>query len=252
MNSDRGEPKSLSEWEQRLKSVPDRAIFTGEEIAGLPEPVQRHFRAAIQTGSPLTRAVRLKMRGSIKLGTWLPFRATQILDPHEGFIWTARVAGIVVGSDHYLEGVGGMDWKLAGLFTVASAAGPDVSRSAAGRGGAEAVWVPTALLPRFGARWSATDDSRISVHHTIGDTPVDVNYNVHPDGRIRSLLFDRWGDPGNSGTFNWHPFGGEITGYRTFAGLTIPSSGRLGWNFGTGRWPEGEFFRYEIIELQAL
>lgn len=192
------------------------------------------------------------MRGSIKLGRWLPFQATQMLDPHRGFIWAARVAGVIVGSDQYIDGVGGTDWKLFGLFTVASAAGRDVSRSAAGRGGAEGLWVPTALLPRFGATWSATDDSHVSVQHALGDTPLDVSYNLHPDGRIQSLVFDRWGDPDNSGAFDWHPFGGEITGYRTFGGLHIPSSGRLGWHFGTDHWPDHEFFRYEITELQTI
>lgn len=33
---------------------------------------------------------------------------------------------------------------------------------------------------------------------------------------------------------------------RTFDGITIPSRGRVGWWFGTERWPEGEFFRFEI------
>ncbi|WP_350269091.1 DUF6544 family protein [Brevibacterium sp. CBA3109] len=149
MSFDQCEPKSRPEWEQRLKEVSSHATFTSQEIAGLPEPVQRHLRCAIRVGAPLTRTIKLKMRGSIKLCRWLPFQATQILNPHRGFIWAARVAGVVVGSDQYLDGIGGMDWKLFGLFTVASAAGQDVSRSAAGRGGAEAVWVPTALLPRF-------------------------------------------------------------------------------------------------------
>ena len=81
---------------------------------------------------------------------------------------------------------------------------------------------------------------------------MDVNNNLHPDGRIRSLVFDRWGDPDNSGTFDWHLFGGEITGHRTFVWLTIPSSGRLGCKFGTDGWHEGEFFRFEIAELQTL
>ncbi len=252
MISSEREPRSLADWEHRLRAVPNQVVFTTAEIAGLPEPVQRHLTAAIRTGSPLTPAVRLKMRGYIKLGRWLPFRATQILDPHRGFIWAAHVAGVIAGSDHYLDGIGGMAWKLAGVFPVASAAGPDVSRSAAGRGGAEALWVPTALLPRFGTTWSSISDTRISVHHTIGQTPVDVNYTLHPNGRIRSLVFDRWGDPENTATFGWHPFGGEITCYRTFGNLTIPSSGRLGWNFGTDRWPDDEFFRYDITGLQPL
>jgi hypothetical protein len=41
-----------------------------------------------------------------------------------------------------------------------------------------------------------------------------------------------------------------VTGYATFDGLTIPSAGRFGWHFGTERWPEGEFFRYQITGLQ--
>jgi hypothetical protein len=190
------------------------------------------------------------MRGSIKLGRWLPFRARQVLNPHEGFVWAARVAGVIVGSDHYLDGVGGMNWKLAGLVTVAQEAGPDVSRSAAGRGGAEAVWLPTALLPRFGVRWSAHDDTHITAHHRLGDTPIAVHCTLDPEAQIKSFVFDRWGDPDSTGRWAWHPFGGEITGQRTFSGLTIPSKGRLGWHFGTDRWPAGEFFRYEITKLQ--
>jgi hypothetical protein len=79
-----------------------------------------------------------------------------VLNPHHGFVWAARAAGVIAGSDRYLDGQGSldgqgrMDWKLLGLVTVAHADGQDVSRSAAGRAGAEAVWLPTALLPRFG------------------------------------------------------------------------------------------------------
>ena len=253
MSTGRRRPQQWAGWEQRLRGeASPPGLFDGEETAGLPEPVQRHLGAAIRPGTPLAQAVRLRMRGSIKLGRWLPFTATQLLDPHKGFIWSARVAGIIVGSDHYLDGTGGMDWKLAGMFRIAHAAGPDASRSAAGRGGAEAIWVPTSLLPRFGTRWSATDATHVSVHHDLGNTPVEVGYTIQPDGRIRTLSFDRWGDPDTTGTFGWHPFGGEITGYRTFGGLSIPSAGRLGWGFGTGRWPDGEFFRYQITELQPL
>ncbi|WP_181578497.1 DUF6544 family protein [Arthrobacter sp. AQ5-05] len=251
-SSGRG-PQSQAAWEQRLKGEASHLdMFASEEIAELPEPVRLHLGAAIRPGTPLTPAVRLRMRGSIKLGRWLPFRSTQLLDPHKGFIWSARVAGIIVGSDHYLDGAGGMDWRLAGVFSIAHAAGPDASRSAAGRGGAEAIWVPTALLPRFGTTWSATDGTHISVRHVLGNTPVEVRYVIGMDGRIRTLVFDRWGDPDATGTFGWHPFGGEITAYRTFGGLTVPSSGRLGWGFGTERWPDSEFFRFQITDLQPL
>jgi hypothetical protein len=36
-------------------------------------------------------------------------------------------------------------------------------------------------------------------------------------------------------------------------GVTIPSSGRVGWHFGTDRWPDdGEFFRFTITRYELL
>jgi hypothetical protein len=81
---------------------------------------------------------------------------------------------------------------------------------------------------------------------------LEVRYIFDEEGRVRSLTFDRWGDPDRSGAWRMYPCGGDVTGYRRFAGLTIPSEGRLGWFYGTDRWSEGEFFRYEITQLRLL
>jgi hypothetical protein len=242
----------FSELERRVVQAAEPGGFTSAEVDGLPEPVLHHLAQAIAPGTPLAASAQLRMRGQIKVGRWLPFRARQVLSPHHGFVWAARAAGVIAGSDRYVDGEGGMDWKLAGLVTVAHAEGPDVSRSAAGRAAAEAVWVPTALLPRFEVRWSASDAEQVTARYQLGETPLEVHYRLDQDGRIVSLVFDRWGDPDNSGTWAWHPFGGEITGYHTFDGVTIPSVGRVGWFFGTDRWAEGEFFRYQITDLHLL
>jgi hypothetical protein len=241
-----------NELAARLLQPPGPGRFSGAELEGLPEPVRRHLGQAIAPGTPLATSARLRMRGHIKVGRWLPFRARQALNPHRGFVWTARAAGVIAGSDRYLDGAGGMDWRLAGLLPVAAAEGEDVSRSAAGRAGAEGIWLPTALLPRFGVRWSAAGDDRVTARHQVGETPVEVTFRLDAGGRIRSLVFERWGDPDRRGAFAWHPFGGEITGYDTFQGLTIPSQGRLGWFYGDDRWPAGEFFRYLITDLQPV
>src|SRR5205823_10530283 len=93
-------------------------VFGPEELDGLPEPVRRHLAQAIAPGTPLARSARLRMQGQIKVGRWMPFRAREVLAPHEGFAWTARAAGLITGADHYAGGEGGMEWKLAGLLTV--------------------------------------------------------------------------------------------------------------------------------------
>ena len=72
---------------------------------------------------------------------------------------------------------------------------------------------------------------------------------IDDTGAIRSLAFDRWGDPDNTGTWGWHPCGGEVTCETRFDGLAIPSAGSFGWHYGTNRWPDGEFFRYRITAM---
>ncbi len=62
----------LSEPEARLLQPPKPARFGAAELAGLPEPVQRHLEQAITPGTPLATSARLRMRGHIKVGRWLP------------------------------------------------------------------------------------------------------------------------------------------------------------------------------------
>jgi len=119
-------------------------------------------------------------------------------------------------------------------------------------GAASNLQLPTTLLPRFGVRWSASAADQVTARYQVGETPLAVTSQLDPDGRINSLVFDRWGDPDSSGSFAWHPFGGQITGHGSFEGVTIPSAGRLGWFYGTDRWPAGEFFRYQITDLHLV
>ncbi len=227
--------------------------FSGIELAGLPDPVRRYFDASIAPGTPLARSARFAMRGSIKLGSrWLPFRGHEVLSPHRGLVWAVRAGAVISGSDRYLAGQGSMDWKLFGLVRVVHADGPDVSRSTAGRVGAEAVWLPSALLPRFGVAWTVLDDRHIAFRYRLDDTDLDVRCTLDDDGRLRTIVLERWGDPDSTGNSGRYPFGFEATGYATFDGVTIPSAGRAGWFIGTDRWRDGEFFRYEIADYRLI
>jgi hypothetical protein len=244
---------SLSELETRLAYPPAAGSFSDAELEGLPDPVCRYLGAAIAPGTPLASSARFRMHGSIKLGKrWVRFRAREIETPHHGFVWVARAGGVIVGSDRYAEGQGAMNWKLLGLIPIVHAEGSDVSRSAAGRAAAEAVWVPTALLPRTGVTWTATDPHHITANYRLDDADIELRYTIGDDAGVRSVVFDRWGDPDNTGTWGLHSFGFEATFCSTFDGITVPSAGRAGWFYGTDRWNEGEFFRLEITNYHLV
>ncbi|MCU0267972.1 MAG: hypothetical protein MUF83_04925 [Acidimicrobiales bacterium] len=246
-------PPNVSHIESRLTLPPELGGFSDAETDGLPEPVRAWFRAAIAPGTPLAQAAQIRMQGQIRLGgRWLPFRCREVLSPRHGFAWSGRVAGVLSGSDYYADGDGRMDWKLLGLKTVAHADGADVARSAAGRGGAEGIWVPTALLPRFGVAWSAPADDLIVARYRTGDVDLEVFVRLDDEHHVVESWFDRWGDPDETGTSASYPFGVRATGTATFDGVTIPHAGRVGWFHGTPRWQEGEFFRYRITDLRLV
>ena len=231
---------------ERMLFQAPQGVFGPAELEGLPDLTRRFFEASMAAGAPLVVSGRIDMRGRIRIGRWLPFRAREILHPHRGFVWSARAALVISGSDRYVSGEGAQRWKLAGLATVMSASGPDVSRSAAGRAAAEAIWLPAALLPRFGVAWEAPSGDELTARYQIDGVPIESHYRLDDRARIRSVSFDRWGDPGQTGTWGWHRFGGEFTDHRTFGDWTVPSAGRMGWHFGTERWDEGEFFRFGL------
>jgi len=169
----------------RTTGSPDRparppapAVFGEAELEGLPGPARRYLRASIAPGTPLATSARLRMRGRIKVGRWLPFHARQVLEPESSFQWTARASGVLSGFDRYADGQGEMCWKLLGLLPVMRAAGPDVTRSAAGRAAAEAIWLPTTLLPQFGICWRALDDQYRVARRNVGDVQIEAHYRV--------------------------------------------------------------------------
>jgi hypothetical protein len=176
----------------------------------------------------------------------------ELLAPHQGFHWAARAAGVVSGFDRYAGGEGQMRWRLPGLLPVMRADGPDLSRSAAGRVVGEAMWVPTALLPRFGVVWSAADDRHLTARWRLDTHEVALDLVTDDQGRLREGVFQRWGDPDRTGSFGLHPCGGEVTAQARFGGVSVPGAGRAGWFYGTDRWAEGEFFRYQLTSMELV
>ena len=238
-----------AEWARLATGPVPQRRFAADLVTGLPEPARRWLTHAVAAGTPLWPTVQLIMRGQIRLGAWRPFTARQLLAPPHGFIWaaTARVAGLpVTGFDRYSSGTGQMRWRLLGLVPVMTGAGPDVTRSAAGRLAGEGVcWLPTAFT---GAAWSAGPDPDTAVATSrIGDEEESVRLRVGPDGRLQEALVQRWGNPDGQ-PFGRYPFGVAVEAERTFGGVTLPSVLRAGWGWGTDRQNSGEFFRAEITE----
>lgn len=237
------------DWAELCAPTRHPTAFDPAMLAGLPEPARRYLTHAIASGTPLWQTVEISMVGHIKIGAWRPFTATQVVAPGRCYIWAAnaRLFGIpVIGYDRLSGGTGEMRWRLLDLLPVVSTDGPDMTRSAAGRLASEITLIPTAF---GGATWTGGDSPDTAVASwSTGEQQERVALHVGPNGQLRDVLMQRWGNPDGS-PFGRYPFGVTVDAERSDAGVTLPASVRAGWWRGTGRQDAGEFFRARIIKV---
>lgn len=221
--------------------------FDPASVAHLPVPVQRYLAHAIAPGTPLASAVRLRMHGAIRLKRWRPFKAEEVIVRDRGMIWRANVklAGMTIrGFDRFVDGAGATRWKLCGVIPIVRASGPDVTRSAAGRFAAEAIWLPS-LLCRNEVKWNGADPGVAHAHFAVDGSAEDLSL-AFSHGSLQSVALPRWGNP-DGGPFREVDFGAVVEQEATFDGYTIPVRMRVGWYFGTDRFDtHGRFFHATI------
>ena len=232
-------------WES---GISQKHVFSPNDVAHLPEAVRRYLEHAIAPGIVLASAVRLKMHGEIKLKSWIPFTAEQVVCWERGFIWSATAwmnRLPIVGSDRIIDGVGAMQWKLLGLFPVMTGTDVDITRSAAGRFHTELMLLPSAFC-LGDVTWTSPEASHLHASFMAQGEQAELDLTIDQAGRLKTAKLPRWGNP-DGAEHRYVDFGAIVEEEGTFCGYTIPTRLRVGWYFGSERFEaEGEFFRATI------
>ncbi len=243
-------------------------IYDQKEIEGLPEPVQRFFRAVLKDGQAIASAVKLSQQGQFNMSEtedkWSPFTATQfVITQRPGFDWDARIQ-IAPGlnafvHDTYLLGEGDLHASLLGLFTVADVRGtPEAAQGELLRFFAETAWYPTALLPSQGVRWEAIDETSAratltddSTSSSTGITTVSLVFQFNAEGAIcckqqRFAIATIRAEARYRDKLTAMPWCGRFWEYSVRNGMLIPLQGEVGWEY-----PEGIrlYFKGRITEI---
>jgi hypothetical protein len=220
--------------------------FDRRELEGLPEPVQRYFRAVLRDGQPIVAAISVEQTGTFNMSAatpqWRPFTSTQrVITQRPGFDWDARVAmmpGVPVRvHDAYIAGEGALRAAVFGLVSVVKLRGtPELARGELMRFLAEAAWYPTSLLPSQGIRWQAADDQSARATLEDGDVTVTLLFHFGEDGLIatvraeaRSRLVGVTAVP--------TPWQGRFWCYAIRDGMRVPLDGEVAWMLPEGARP---------------
>ncbi len=230
--------------------------YDSAQLQGLPAPVERYFRTVLRDGQPLIRRAQLRQRGQFLVRPtpdgWRPFVATEtfVTNP-AGFVWDARIQmapGLPVRvRDGFVAGRGSMHASVLAVWSLAAVENTaDVAAGALHRYLAEAVWLPTALLPTHGVTWSPIDDRHARASISAGNTTVSLDFAFGADGRVESVFTaSRMRDV--KGRAIPTPWRGRFTRYEQRDGMEIPIEGEVEWLL-----PDGPqvYWRGEITDAK--
>lgn len=221
----------------------------------VPPPVQRYFRAVLKPGQPIVSVARFTHTGTFNMGettpSWRSFSSAQIVTTSPpGFDWDARVRmapGLsAFVHDAYVAGEGLLHAEALGLFTVADMRGtPELAQGELLRYLAEAMWYPTALLPRDGLVWTPIDDASARATLTDGATSVSLDFRFDPDGLIESS-FASARPRTAGGVITPTPWKGTAWRYELRQGVLIPIEAEVAWILPGGPYP---YWRGEITGI---
>jgi len=229
------------------------ARYSREQLEGLPAPVARYFEFALTPGQSLVRRAHFRQAGdfSTRPGVWSPFTSEQHFSVHPpGFVWdaTIRMAPLVPVRvrDSYLAGEGVMYGRAAAVVTVANQRGtPEMASGALMRYLAEAVWLPTALLPCEGVSWGAIDDSTARATLADGSTTVSADLHFGASGEVVRISAIRYRDVNGRPILT--PWEVHLRDYARVHGMMIPRAGEVAWLLPEGPLP---YWRGRMVEAR--
>ena len=234
------------------------AAILPAEIDSLPAPVARYLGAVLGPDPRQIAGVRVLWTGEFAqrpgAGEWKPLSAEQVFHTRPpGFVWDARISlapGLdVLVRDAFVCGGGSMRGAVHGLVPVVDVHGtPEISAGALQRYLGEAVWFPTALLPRNGVHWAALSDSSARASLTVGGTSVTCDFRFGTDGLVESVYTaSRFRDV--DGTPVPTPWEALVSEYEERDDVLVPGAGEAAWLLPDGRFP---YWRGAVAELDYV
>jgi hypothetical protein len=229
--------------------------FSPLELAFLPAPVRRYFLFALKPGQPMIQHARVVQTGRFRAGgfdsKWNPFAAVQhFAAGPPGFVWDARIhmAPLLTARirDSYIRGRGAMRGRIASILPIVDRSDThELAEGALQRYLAEAVWLPTALLPGQGVVWEPIDGSTARATLSDHGVTVSLDFEFGDTGEIVRCYTDaRYRDV--NGDFVATPWACCYGDYAQVDGMMIPHSGETEWIL-----PEG-WYSYCRLHLRTI
>jgi len=233
----------------RRAAVAEAPPITEQDLARLPDAVQRYLRATGMVGRPRIHSYRLRFRGRIRSAAdaaWMPFEADQhsfANDPARLFLMRARMFAVPVEAWHRLmDGQATMKVKVLGIIPMVNASGDIMDRSEAVTLFNDMCLLAPGTLIDQNIRWEPMDARRVRALFTHFGQTISATLFFGHDGLLTNFVsHDRSRASADGKSFTPLPFSTPVRDYRNFGPARLPRHGEARWLLPEGEFTYGEF-----------
>lgn len=234
--------------------VSKNSILTENDTKHLPKPVQKYLAYVGVIGKAKVKNMRITFAGEMKLDPkkdWLQIKSEQYNffdNPTRIFLIQAKMSGIpIIGLHYYQQGKANMLIKLAGLFTVADAKGPEMDQGETVTFFNDMCLLAPATLIDKRIKWETVDPLTVkAIFDNNGRKVLAVLYFNERGALINFISDDRsMTEAGKSyQRLRWST---PVRKYQKINGLKLPGYAEAIWHSAEGDYC---YARFKVKEVE--
>lgn len=223
------------------------------DLTNLPEPVKRWLRNSGSLGKPfisygkVTQIAEMQMKP--EQDNWLTATAVQYTTiDNPAFIWSVDVKMNRLlnfqGRDKFEEGKGEMLIKVNSLFNIVNERGEKLDEGTLQRYLGEMVWFPSLALSPY-ITWEQIDENTAQATMTYKGTSGSGKFYFNSNGDVTKFSALRY--KGNEANAKRHEWEMNITDYKIFEGIKVPTKMTSTWKLDDKDWT---WLKMEVTDIK--
>ena len=234
-------------------SLRKAAIITENDLQHLPPIVQKYLTYCGVVGQEKTINMRISFEGRIRSkpeADWMIFESVQYNFLEEStrlfFIKASRKGIPATGLHFYRNEIATMEIKIAGLFRVVDAKGPEMNRGETVTVFNDMCLLAPSTLTDKRIEWEIIDPLCVKAIFTNGNISVVATLIFNEKGEMTNFISnDRYESADGKNYKNW-PWSTPVHGYSRFNKFMIASSASLIFSRPESDFCYGEFRLKEV------
>lgn len=234
--------KLVKEGLERISDQKNNLI-TNEDIQHLPEAVKRYLSYTGTIGQERIQCVRAETSGLIRSGEdseWMKLKTEQnnFFDTYSRFYYIkAKKSGIpAVGLHSYHDEKASMVIKLAGIFTIVNAKGPEMDQGETVTLFNDMCFLAPGTLISKDITWETIENMTVKATFVNGKIKISAMLHFNEKGELINFISNDRYETKDGKIYNNYPWCTPASDYKDFGGIRLASKADVIY-----QKPEGDF-----------